>query len=205
MAMITASNLTLSYGNRAVLEGFSASFSQGTITAIIGANGSGKSTLLAALAGDLIPLAGEIAFDGKPIKEMKRRELSHLRSLAQQSHQYWMAFTAEEILRLGHDQVSDVRFNYLIEKLGISQYINQRVTTLSGGQLQRIEIARALLRELPAVMLDEPFASQDLKSISAIKNLLLEESAAGRTVLLVAHARREDLSWCDQIIEISAK
>lgn len=205
MAMITASNLTLSYGNRTVLEGFSASFSQGTITAIIGANGSGKSTLLAALAGDLAPLVGEIAFDGKPIKEMKRKELSHLRSLAQQSHQYWMAFTADEILRLGHDQVSEARFNYLIEKLGIAQYINQRVTTLSGGQLQRIEIARALLRELPVVMLDEPFASQDLKSISAIKDLLLEESAAGRTVLLVAHARREDLSWCDQIIEISAK
>lgn len=203
--MITASNLTLSYGNRTVLEGFSASFSQGTITAIIGANGSGKSTLLAALAGDLAPLVGEIAFDGKPIKEMKRKELSHLRSLAQQSHQYWMAFTADEILRLGHDQVSEARFNYLIEKLGITQYINQRVTTLSGGQLQRIEIARALLRELPVVMLDEPFASQDLKSISAIQDLLLEESAAGRTVLLVAHARREDLSWCDQIIEISAK
>lgn len=205
MAMITASNLTLSYGNRAVLEGFSASFSQGTITAIIGANGSGKSTLLAALAGDLVPLAGEIAFDGKPIKEMKRKELSQLRSLAQQSHQYWMAFTAEEILRLGHDQVSEVRFNYLAEKLGITQFITQRVTTLSGGQLQRIEIARALLRELPVVMFDEPFASQDLKSISAIKDLLLEESAAGRTVLLVAHARREDLSWCHQIIEISAK
>jgi ABC-type Mn2+/Zn2+ transport system ATPase subunit len=54
-------------------------------------------------------------------------------------------------------------------------------------------------------MLDEPFASQDLQSISAIKDLLLEESTAGRTVLLVAHARREDLSWCNQIIEISAK
>lgn len=205
MAMITASDLTLSYGNRAVLEGFSASFSKGTITAIIGANGSGKSTLLAALAGDLKPLSGEIAFDGKPIRAMKRKELSQLRSLAQQSHQYWMAFTAEEILRLGHDQVSEARFNYLIEKLGITQYINQRVTTLSGGELQRIEIARALLRELPIVMLDEPFASQDLKSSSAIKDLLLKESAAGRTVLLVAHARREDLSWCNQIIETSAR
>jgi ABC-type Mn2+/Zn2+ transport system ATPase subunit len=93
----------------------------------------------------------------------------------------------------------------LIEKLGISKYLYQRITTLSGGQLQRIEIARALLRQLPILMLDEPFASQDLQSIAAITDLLREEAAAGRTVLLVAHARRDDLSWCDQVIEISAR
>jgi ABC-type Mn2+/Zn2+ transport system ATPase subunit len=106
---------------------------------------------------------------------------------------------------LGHEDIASERFNYLIEKLGISEYLEQSVTTLSGGQLQRIEIARALLRQLPIVMLDEPFASQDLKSIDAIRELLKEEAAAGRTVLLVAHARREDLSWCDQVIEMSAR
>ena len=203
--MISASALTLTYGDRLVLEDFSATFSKGTITAIIGANGSGKSTLLAALAGDLLPASGVIALNGKPMNEMKRSELSQLRSLAQQSHHYWMAYTSSEILRLGHEEVAEDRFTYLIEKLGISDYLHQRITTLSGGQSQRIEIARALLRQLPIVMLDEPFASQDFKSIAAIKDLLQEESAAGRTVLLVAHARREDLSWCDQIIEISAK
>ena len=203
--MISTSALTLTYGARIALQDFSATFSEGTITAIIGANGSGKSTLLAALAGDLLPASGEIALNGKPMSEMKRSELSQLRSLAQQSHHYWMAYTSNEILRLGHDEVAEDRFTYLIEKLGISEYLHQRITTLSGGQLQRIEIARALLRQLPIVMLDEPFASQDLKSIAAIKELLQEESAAGRTVLLVAHARREDLLWCDQVIEIGAK
>ena len=203
--MISTSALTLTYGDRLVLEDFSATFSKGTITAIIGANGSGKSTLLAALAGDLLPASGVIALNGKPMNEMKRSELSQLRSLAQQSHHYWMAYTSNEILRLGHEEVAEDRFTYLLEKLGISDYLHQRITTLSGGQSQRIEIARALLRQLPIVMLDEPFASQDFKSIAAIKDLLQEESAAGRTVLLVAHVRREDLSWCDQIIEISAK
>jgi iron complex transport system ATP-binding protein len=202
--MISASHLTLTYGDRIVLDGFSASFSEGTITAIIGANGSGKSTLLAALAGDLLPASGVIALNGEPIHEMKRSKLSQVRSLAQQSHNYWMAYTSDEILRLGHEDVAEDRFSYLIEKLGISKYLYQRITTLSGGQLQRIEIARALLRQLPIVMLDEPFASQDLQSIAAITDLLREEAAAGRTVLLVAHARRDDLSWCDQVIEISA-
>jgi ABC-type cobalamin/Fe3+-siderophores transport system ATPase subunit len=203
--MISVSHLTLTYGDRLVLDDFSSTFSKGTVTAIIGANGSGKSTLLAALAGDLLSASGVIALNGKPMSEMKRKDLSQLRSLAQQNHHYWMAYTSDEILRLGHDEVSEERFAYLIKKLGITEYLGQRITTLSGGQLQRIEIARALLRQLPIVMLDEPFASQDLKSIAAITDLLREESAAGRTVLLVAHARREDLSWCDQVIEISAK
>lgn len=203
--MISITNLSLSYGDRVVLQNFSASFVQGSITAIIGANGSGKSTLLAALAGDLVATSGEITIDGKPISALSNKELSQVRSLAAQSHHYWMAYTADEILHLGHSEVPEERFNHLIEKLGISEYLHQRVTTLSGGQLQRIEIARALLRDLPIVMLDEPFASQDLNSIAAIKDLLQEESAAGRTVLLVAHARRDDLTWCDQIIEISAR
>lgn len=205
MAMISADNLALSYGDRVVIENFSATFAAGTITAITGANGCGKSTLLAALAGDLAPHSGEITLNGAQIDQIALGELAQLRSLAQQSHSYWMAYTAEEILYLGNERVLPERFNHLIEKLSISDYLQQRVTTLSGGQLQRIEIARALLRELPIVMFDEPFASQDLKSISAIKELLQEERAAGRTILLVAHARGEDLTWCDQVIEIRAR
>ena len=205
MAMISASALALSYGEREVVSDFSATFTRGTITAILGANGAGKSTLIAALAGDIAPTRGDLSINGVSITALTRRELSQLRSLAQQSHSYWMAYTTEEILRLGNDDISQERFNYLVEKLGATEYLNQRVTTLSGGQSQRIEIARALMRELPIVLLDEPFASQDLKSISAITELLQEERASGRTIILVAHARREELSWCDQVIELSAR
>jgi ABC-type multidrug transport system ATPase subunit len=205
MAMISASALALSYGEREVLSDFSATFAKGTITAILGANGAGKSTLIAALAGDIAPTRGDLSINGVSIAALTRRELSQLRSLAQQSHSYWMAYTTEEILRLSNEDISQERFNYLVEKLGATEYLNQRVITLSGGQSQRIEIARALMRELPIVLLDEPFASQDLKSISAITELLQEERASGRTIILVAHARREELSWCDQVIELSAR
>lgn len=205
MAMISASALALSYGEREVVSDFSATFAKGTITAILGANGAGKSTLIAALAGDIAPTRGDLSINGVSIAALTRRELSQLRSLAQQSHSYWMAYTTEEILRLGNDDISQERFNYLVEKLGATEYLNQRVITLSGGQSQRIEIARALMRELPIVLLDEPFASQDLKSISAITELLQEERASGRTIILVAHARREELSWCDQVIELNAR
>jgi ABC-type cobalamin/Fe3+-siderophores transport system ATPase subunit len=203
--MISASHLDLSYGERTVLKDFSATFARGSITAIIGANGRGKSTLLAALAGDLVPSGGDVTVNDQPIASLNRTQLSQLRSVAQQSHSYWMAYTTEEILRLAHDDISDERFNYLVEKLAITSFLQQHVTTLSGGQSQRIEIARALMRELPIIFLDEPFASQDLKSMDAIIELLQAERAAGRTIVLVAHARSEDLAWCDQIINLNAR
>jgi ATPase subunit of ABC transporter with duplicated ATPase domains len=205
MAMINCRNLALSYGNREVLSGFSADFREGTITAVLGANGSGKSSLLAALAGDLAPLSGEINLHTRDLGSFSKVELSHLRAVAAQSHHYWMAYKTIEILRLGNENVNQKRFNYLIEKLNIGTYLEEPVTTLSGGQLQRIEIARALLRELALIMLDEPFASQDLQSIEVIKELLLEERSAGRTIILVAHTKRDELSWCDQIIELNAR
>jgi ABC-type Mn2+/Zn2+ transport system ATPase subunit len=103
---------------------------------------------------------------------------------------------------LGYESIEAARVERYIEKLGIDKYLNQPITTLSGGQLQRVEIARALIADVPLVLLDEPFASQDLDSIQSIRELLIEERAQGRTILLVAHARGEDLSWCDQMIEI---
>lgn len=203
--MISCSKISLGYGARQVLHDFSAEFKAGTITAILGPNGCGKSTLLSALAGDLAPLAGEIAINGRLANSYTNKELSLLRSVAAQSHHYWMSYSTSEILHLGHDSVSKERFNYLIDKLGLESFLNQSVTTLSGGQLQRIEIARALLRENPIVLLDEPFASQDLLSTAAITELLNSERALGRTIILVAHARRDELSWCDQIVEVKTR
>ena len=202
--MISISNLNISYGPRQVVRDFSATFKRGTITAILGPNGSGKSTLIAAIAGDIPLESGALTINEVSFEEIKCDALAKLRSVAQQSHNYWMAYTAHEILRLGNEDVSDERFNYLVKKLGIESYLEQSVTTLSGGQSQRLEIARALMRELPIVLLDEPFASQDLLSITAITDLLREERAAGRTIVLVAHERADELTWCDQIIELSA-
>ena len=69
--------------------------------------------------------------------------------------------------------------------------------------MQRVEIARAFLRETPVILLDEPFASQDLESIAKIESLMREARDAGRTVIFVAHERFEDLSWCDQVINLN--
>lgn len=200
--MIECRQITLRYRDRVVLHDFSTAITTGTIAAIVGANGVGKSTLLAAIAGDIAASSGVIEVGGNDVTTLNVKELAQLRSLAQQSHNYWLSYSTQEIVVLGYESIEAARVERYIEKLGIDKYRNQPITTLSGGQLQRVEIARALIADVPLVLLDEPFASQDLDSIQSIRELLIEERAQGRTILLVAHARGEDLSWCDQMIEI---
>ena len=200
--MIDIKNISISYGAHRVLENFSAHIARNTITAIVGPNGSGKSTLLGAISCDIPINSGEILLHGHPLQELTSEELAYLRSYAQQSHSYWMAYSVAEIVWMGHENVPEARFNYLVEALDIAGILGQSVTTLSGGQLQRVEIARAFMRDTTLVLLDEPFASQDLQSIARIKRLMTDEKKRGVTIVLIAHERREDLTWCDSVIEI---
>ena len=201
--MIEIKNLSIAYGERVVLKDFSASITKGSITAIIGPNGSGKSSLLSAISADIPLASGEIQINGRSVCEMSFEEMAFLRSFAQQSHTYWMAYSVEEILWLGHDSVSSSRFNEIVDALDIRSFLADKVTVLSGGQLQRVEIARALMRQSPLVLLDEPFASQDLQSIARIIEMMQAEKNRGITFVVVAHAHRADLIWADAVIDIT--
>jgi ABC-type cobalamin/Fe3+-siderophores transport system ATPase subunit len=200
--MIEIKDLTLGYGANVVLQNLSASITKGTISAIIGGNGAGKSTLITAIAGVLKPTSGSVTFDGKEIASMSAQDQAKLRSVAQQNHSYWMTYTVAQILRLGHEDIAQSRFEEVAKDFGINEILNQSVTTLSGGQLQRVEIARAFIRDVPIVLLDEPFASQDLVSQERLVLLFQAERRRGRTILLVAHRDKSNLEWCDQIIDL---
>jgi ABC-type Mn2+/Zn2+ transport system ATPase subunit len=128
--------------------------------------------------------------------------MAYLRSYALQSHPYWMAYSVEEIIRMGHDRVSSERFKYLCNALDIESFLHQKITELSGGQLQRVEIARAFMRDTTLVLLDEPFASQDVQSISRMIELFKSEQKRGVTLVIVAHGRRDELTWCDDVISL---
>jgi iron complex transport system ATP-binding protein len=201
--MIDIKDLTLGYGSRVVLQNFSAHVSTASITAIVGSNGVGKSTLLSAIAGALNPLSGSIAIDGRDISSMNVKELAGIRAVAQQSHSYWMAYSVAQILRLGHENIAASRIEEVAKIFGISETLPQSITSLSGGELQRVEIARAFMRDLPLVLLDEPFASQDLASQEALVKRFEEERSSGKTIIFVAHRERSSLEWCDQIIDLS--
>ena len=205
MALITIEKVSIIRGGKNVLTDFSASIEPGKITAIIGPNGSGKSTLLGALAGDLPIDSGMITIAGRDLKEISVAEQSQLRSVVLQNRNYWLSYTARELIEMGQGPAELARVDAVMKSLDMTRFENQSVTTLSGGEAQRVEIARALIRDTPIYLLDEPLSAQDVQSKARIIALLQELRDQGRTVLVIAHIDKSSLSWCDQIIDTLAQ
>ncbi len=205
MALITIEKVSIIRGGKNVLTDFSASIEPGKITAIIGPNGSGKSSLLGALAGDLPIASGMITIAGRDLKEISVGEQSQLRSVVLQNRNYWLSYTARELIEMGQGPAELARVDAVMQRLDMTRFENQSVTTLSGGEAQRVEIARALIRDTPIYLLDEPLSAQDVQSKARIIALLQELRDQGRTVLVIAHIDKSSLSWCDQIIDTLAQ
>jgi ABC-type cobalamin/Fe3+-siderophores transport system ATPase subunit len=200
MAMIEIKNLTVSRGEKKVITNFNAVIPAATIAVITGPNGCGKSTLLATIAGDVSPDSGEITLDGQSLSSLSLAQQSTMRSVLSQQSNYWLAYTVRQSLELGQSSDAIARIDSVLTQLGIFDIADQSILTLSGGQGQRVEIARALIADRPILLLDEPLAAQDIASCKNVIGILQELKRAGKTILLVAHAQSADLGWCDQII-----
>jgi len=204
MALIEITNLNIKLGNRLVVNNFSATLSAGTITAIIGPNGSGKSTLIAALAGDLPVSSGSIAIDGVGINTMSLKETAVLRSVVLQSRNYWLAYSVREVIAMGQGPAEIARIDLVLDQLDMASFADQSVTTLSGGQAQRVEIARALIRDSDIYLLDEPLSAQDSSSKDRIIQILQDLRASGKTIVVIAHSEVSALDWCDQLFNLGS-
>ena len=205
MALISIEQVSIARAGKKVLNNFSAVIEPGKITAIIGPNGSGKSTLLGALAGDLAINSGAITIDGRDLKDISVAEQARLRCVVLQNRNYWLSYTARELIEMGQGPAELLRVEAVMQRLDMTRYEHQSVTTLSGGEAQRIEIARALIRDTPVYLLDEPLSAQDTQSKARIIALLSELRDQGRTILVIAHIDKSSLSWCDQIIDTLAQ
>jgi ABC-type cobalamin/Fe3+-siderophores transport system ATPase subunit len=204
MEMIRVNNLTLQRNNRELFSQLNASFTKASISAIVGPNGCGKSSLLLALAGDLKPDSGEIFIEGRNLQDLSDLEQSRLRSMALQERTFWLPMTVREVLALGQTEQAVEDIERVASDLGLTQLLNNLVTTLSVGQIQRVEIARTLLRDCPIYFFDEPFAAQDLASKGALIEIFKQMRSSGKTLVLVVHSEVEQLSWCDQVIQLGS-
>lgn len=199
--MISIKNLTVARGKKVIVSNFSAEISAGAITAITGPNGCGKSTLLAALSGDLAYESGSASMNGREIKTISLAEQSALRSVVMQNRNYWLSFTAREVIAMGQDEIALSRIDQVIKELEITPFADQAITTLSGGQAQRVDIARALVRDTEIYLFDEPLSAQDSISKARIIEIFKDMRDAGKTIVVIAHIERSGLTWCDQVID----
>lgn len=201
--MISITNLSVARGKRIIVNNFSATIAPGSITAITGPNGCGKSTLAQAISGDLNYQSGEITIDGRELQTISLEEQADLRSVVEQNRNYWLSFTAREVISMGQSEADLARIDGVMQRLQITEYADQSVTTLSGGQAQRVELARALIRDTPIYIFDEPLSAQDSQSKARIIEEFQALQRAGKTIIVIAHIDRQALTWCDQIIDFT--
>jgi putative ABC transport system ATP-binding protein len=199
--ILEARDLTLSFGETPALRGASVSVKSGEVLAIMGPSGSGKSTLLHCLAGILVPDFGEVCFDGQRIDTMRETERSRLRrdrfGFVFQFGQLVPELTAEENVALplllgGTRREEAIRVaQSWFERLDLQGLERHRTGEMSGGQSQRVAIARGLVANPDVLFADEPTGSLDSLSGELVMDLLTRAARElGSTVILVTHEPR---------------
>jgi iron complex transport system ATP-binding protein len=193
--MITIDEITIVRDGREIIYDYSEQIPAGSITVIVGPNGCGKSTLLAAIAGDIAPDKGTITIDELHPILTPASTLAAIRAMAVQNQSFTLGFTVREIVEMGGSS-DDV-----LQALGLTEIADRLVTTLSGGESQRVAIAQAIAQKTPVLLLDEPLAAQDIYSRRKIIALLQQLAEAGTTVVVVAHSTETELTWADKVIK----
>ena len=193
--MITIDEITIVRDGREIIYDYSEQIPAGSITVIIGPNGCGKSTLLAAIAGDIAPDKGTITIDDVHPILTSATSLAAIRAMAVQNQSFTLGFTVRQIVEMGGESTE------VLQALGLTEISDRLVTTLSGGEAQRVAIAQAIAQKTPVLLLDEPPAAQDISSRKKIIDLLQRLADSGITVVVVAHSTETELTWADKVIK----
>jgi len=193
--MITIDEITIVRDGREIIYDYSEQIPAGSITAIIGPNGCGKSTLLAAIAGDIAPDKGTITIDELHPILTPPAQLAQIRAVAIQNQTYSLGFTVKQIIEMAGTA------EQVMQELELTALADRQVTSLSGGEIQRVSIAAAIAQQTPVLLLDEPLSAQDVRSRKRIIELLQKLAENGVTVVVVVHSNESELSWADKVIK----
>ena len=195
---VEVEDMTVAYTTKPVLWDVDMKVPIGSLAAIVGPNGAGKSTLLKAMLGLLTVISGSVKFYIDHHLAMDKKDYKKIAYVPQSGSVDWdFPTTVLDVVLMG-------RFCHLgwfkrpskkdkelalsmIEKMGMSDYVNRQIRQLSGGQQQRVFLARALVQEADIYLMDEPFKGVDKTTEHAIISLLQEMKARGKTVIVVHH------------------
>ncbi len=210
---LTAENITRQYFRKSrgsnvfqALKETDLTICSGRLTEICGRSGSGKSTLLNILAGLLEPTTGRVMYDGADIYAMEDAERSRFRNLSigiiPQGQTGLHSLTVLENVTLPYvmygEKAPDERAMELLEQVGIAELASAYPNELSGGEMRRLSIARAMLRAPGVILADEPTGDLDDENTHAVLGLLREAADKGAAVLLVTH-ENEAAKYADSV------
>lgn len=203
---IEAKGLEVSFGSKEILKGVSLNVPQKSFIGIIGPNGSGKSTMLKCIYRTLQPDHGAVYLGGEEISQMKPRESAKKLAVVAQHNYYNFEFSVSEVVLMGRsphkrplerDNAKDYEIvRECLGKVGMLDFSDRSFSTLSGGEQQRVILARALAQKTPCLVLDEPTNHLDithqLSLMKIVKNLDI-------TVISAIHDLNIAAAFCDKI------
>ena len=209
---IVLDDVEATWGADPVLEGVDLSVRRGESLAIVGPSGAGKSTLMAVLAGNLLPSSGSVRVEGTELSSVTQDEVRSASALVAQTTWLFTGTIADN-LRLAQPYATPSQMWQALEVArldkevalmpeGLETQVGEAGLGLSGGQAQRLSLARAFLADRPVLLLDEPTSQVDLASEAAIVKSI-EQLARGRTVVTISH-RAGALTAVDRTVRVEA-
>jgi iron complex transport system ATP-binding protein len=212
---VDITNLSFAYRNNPVLNNLSFSVSEGEFFIIIGPNGSGKTTLMKLISGILKTKIGKLKVFNQPLKEYKRKDLAKTIALVPQMAAPDFPFTVTELVLMGRSPHLNVLGLEQEKDLEIAQnamaftevehLAHRKIDQLSGGECQRVFIARAICQEPKIILLDEPTASLDLAHQVKVMDLMEKlKNEMGFTIIMVSHDVNLAAMYSDRILMLKA-
>jgi iron complex transport system ATP-binding protein len=209
--VIEVEDLTVARGGVTVFEGVSLTVDEDEFVALVGPNGAGKTTLLQAINGVLEPESGTVEIDGRRVIDCSARERGRLVATVPQDTHVGFDFSVEDIVAMGRtpyhtrfgrsDREADDRaVRRALDRTDTARFADRPVDEVSGGERQRVLLARALAQDTPALLLDEPTASLDVNHQVETLSLVSDLGASGKAALAAIHDLDLAARFCDRIV-----
>ncbi|MFW5499010.1 MULTISPECIES: ABC transporter ATP-binding protein [unclassified Maridesulfovibrio] len=208
--MIRITDLKAGYAGREVLHGINLDLPTGSMTAILGPNGSGKTTLVSSISGVLSPLEGRIEIERREVNEYRPRELAGIMAVLPQRVDPAFGLTVKSMVMMGRYAHGSGFFGYdaedesicveAIKRVGISHLVERSVAELSGGEFQRVLMARTVAQQARIMVLDEASSGVDVAGKIELFDLLKSMNRDGATIACVIHDLNLAALYFDRLV-----
>lgn len=206
-------DLKFQYKDHLVLDGIDLPIIEGEVIGILGPNGCGKTTLLKNLNKNLSPCGGCVLLNDEDMANLTKKEIAREIAVVPQTNEVHFAFTVRDMVAMGRmpfqgmmsgASSEDERIvDEAIERTGLSKYVDRHINTMSGGERQRVIIARAIAQTPKILLMDEPTLHLDISMQFDALNLVHKLSKeTGLTVVIVSHDLAMVARYCDRIVMI---